>query len=249
MYRAVCPNCGKSVTLDEPAVIFCPYCQTEIPLVQESDEPGEDIVCRASELIEQGNYEVLISSFAGKTGRLSELYRVFSQLMMLNRDYIRDADALYEKDSDKAAINALKKLATGSDAYAENPIHTHYMSRVEQKAAEFAVLLRKGDESEGKKLAGLIAKKLLLPTEDNAKRHLSVVLMADDYSCHELVPHLTDDDLIEIYSAYTQTPDFYLVSPKQVLLAKEMRKEILKRGLEVPGNKQTLLEKIKQMFK
>lgn len=249
MYRAVCPNCGKSVTLDEPAVIFCPYCKAEIPLLQEAEDLDEDLVKRAAELVDMGNYELLITTLVGKDGRLSMLYRAFAQLMMINRDYIQEADKLYDKDKDKAAFNALKKLATGSDAYAENPIHTRYMKRIEEEAGKFADLLEKGSEKEGKVLAGIITKKLLLPSADNAKSHIAVVLMADDYSCHKLVPLLTDEDLLEIYETYTQAPDFHLVSPKQVLLAKEMKKEILDRGLLLPGGNKGLLDRIKQFFK
>lgn len=248
MYRAVCPNCGKSVMLDEPTVIFCPYCKSEIPLLEETEVLDADLVARAKDLINQGNFEVLISSLAGKAGRLPAIYRSFSQLMMIYRDYVRDADALYDKGREKATINALKKFATGSDAYAENPIHSRYMERIEQKAGEFADLLAEGSEEVGRQLAGILAKKLLLPSEDNEKRHLAVVLMADDYSCHKLVPLLTDDDLTEIYNGYTQTPEFHLVSPKQVLLAKEMKKEIISRGLALPGNDDGLLKKIRRFF-
>ncbi len=248
MYRAVCPNCGRSVTLEEPAVIFCPYCKTEIPLVEKSEVPQEDLVSRAEELIRDGNFEVLISLLAGKAGRLPAIFRSFSQLMMIYRDYVRDADALYDKDREKATLNALKKFATGSDAYAENPIHARYMERIELKAGEFADLLAQGSEEVGRKLAGILTRKLLLPSEDNEKRHLAVVLMADDYSCHKLVPLITDDDLTEIYIGYTQTPDFHLVSPKQVLLSKEMKKEIVSRGLALPGNDDGLFKRIRRFF-
>ena len=249
MYRAVCPNCGKSVTLDEPAVIFCPYCKTEIPLAEEPQESEEELVSLADKLVSKGDFEALLGSSAGKAGKMAALFSAFSQLMIINRDYIREADQLYEKDSDKAALNAIKKFATGSDAYAENPVHTRYMERIEQKAAEFAEMLDKSSSPEGRRLAGLIVKKLILPSSDNAKRHLAVVLMADDYSCHRLVPHLTDEDLCEIYTAYTQTPDFYLVSPKQVLLSKEMKAEIISRGLKLPGKEKTLFDRIRQLFK
>jgi len=248
MYRAVCPNCGKSVTLDEPAGIFCPYCKSEIPLVKDTEVPDENLVARAKELIKLGNFEVLISLLAGKKGRIPELYRSFSHLMMIYRDYVRDADALYDKDREKATLNALKKFATGSDAYADNPIHTRYMERIELKAGEFADLIAEGHEEVGRQLAGILARKLLLPSEDNEKRHLAVVLMADDYSCHKLIPLLTDDDLSEIYNGYTQTPEFHLVSPKQVLLAKEMKKEIISRGLALPENDDSLLKRIRRFF-
>ena len=248
MYNAVCPNCGKSVMLEEPAVVFCPYCKTEIPLVQD-DEVSPDELMLCSEYIKSGDYEALLASVIGKEGRISEIYSTFAQVMMINRDYIREADKLYEKDSDKAAFNAIKKLATGSDAYAENAIHTRYMERIRLEAEKFADLIEKGREKDGRMLAGIIAKKLLLPSSDNVKSHLAVVLMADDYSCHKLIPLLTDEDLTEIYEGYTQTPEFHLVSPKQLLLAKEMKKEILERGLALPGSDKGFLDRIRQFFK
>lgn len=249
MYRAVCPNCGKSVTLDEPEAVFCPYCRTEIPLMQEPQGSEEEFASLADELIDEGEYEAFLDSVAVKEGKQSPLFAAFSRIMLLNRDYIREADQLYEKDSAMTALNAIKKLATGSDAYTDNPIHTRYMEKVDQLANGFADLLEKDSSTEGKKLAGMLTRKLLLPTEDNAKRHLSVVLMADDYSCHRLIPHLTDEDLTEIYEAYTQTPDFYLVSPKQVLLSKEMKAAILSRGLKLPGKESSLFDRIKKIFK
>ena len=248
MYRAICPNCGKAVTLDEPAAVTCPYCKAEIPLIEEQDTAG-DFLLKAAEFVETEGYDQIVGITAGKDDVLSSVYRVFAQAMILYRNYIRDAQELFEKEQQKAISNAFRKFATGTDAYAENPLHSHYMDRIDQRAKELAVLVADPEAGEvGKHLAGLLMKKLILPGDDNLKRHLSVVLMADDYSCYPFVPLLTDEDLQEIYATYTGTPDFYLVAPKQFELEKAMKKELKKRGLEVPGEKKGLLSKIKKIF-
>ena len=269
MYRAVCPNCGKAVLLEEAEAISCPYCKSEIPLVQEVEAPvvlpeGKDLeshdptgtddklsLANAKHLIECGDYDQLLLLAAKKKGDLAAAYRTFAQIVIAYRDYVRDAEQLYEKESARAAQNALRKFATGTDTYAENPIHSHYMKRVEEKTAELAKLLASPDlitEHVGGKMAAIVAKRLLLPSEDNTKKYLAVVLMADDYSCSPLVSFLEDGDLVEIYKGYTETPDFHLVAPKQFQLKKEMEKEILKRGIELPGFDRGLLSKLKKLF-
>lgn len=207
-YTVKCPNCGKSVTLEEELMqVTCPYCSTRFSISNTSYSGRADSVV------------------------LYEVTQVVNQMVRAIDKYHSDSLKLYEAAHQNVS-NPFKRLLAGTDPFSMSEIHNRYFQYLDNMVNELDGHLSSiHDPSAKSSLAKKAVEAILAPAVPDTPFQVVFNYEADDTLSQALLKHLTKDDLNEIYESFAtpQRSKFFYPNQKKLAELMEFRLGIEKK--------------------
>jgi hypothetical protein len=134
----------------------------------------------------------------------------------------------------KAFKHIVGKYLFGADDYDKDPIHPEYLNAVKHKIHELRMCLDRFEESKDDSL-DLVIETLsdaLLGIIPGAPDYTKTILEADDIFFEELIPYLSDEQLVKLMGTYGNSHNRKRALPNQMKLILKMEEEMDKRGID-----------------
>lgn len=219
-FTVKCPNCGRSVTLEEELQeIICPYCGTKFTV---------------SNTVNSGHADSVV---------LYEATQVVNQMLRAIDKYHEDSLKLYES-AHKNVSNPFKRLLAGTDPFSMSEIHNRYFQYLDNLVNELDGHLSSIHDTTAKSsLAKKAVEAILAPAPADTPFQVVFNYEADDTLSQPLLKHLSLDNLREIYDdfAVPQRRKFFYPNQKKLVELMEYR-----LGIETKKGLSAILEKFRK---
>ena len=222
-----CAECGKVIKLEDGMTEgFCLHCGTKFVVAKNEQIKNSDV----DKFFSERNWTQLLQLTEDASEGKLAAYRALSKLGVSYQKYIKDAKELEKNTKPKAIF----EMFIGRNSYASDNLHEEFRECVASFVDDLAAARKQMPDSDavGSEACSIALEMMLGPK--NREDAVYWPLTACEHLCIPLIPFVSMEKLIQLYSEYDRINPKNQMLPNQKNIKKVMTDEILSKGGEVP---------------
>ena len=239
-----CPYCNKQLNVTEIySDFFCSFCGRHLSnatIKDQIDISSKEMKKQMIDLFMEKDYKNVLECSKKLLNLLPDddegtAFECAAKVMEAQRQYIISAKDLLSKLSGSTLKNVIGKYLFGSDSYDKDPIHKEYLDLINHHISVLSEVLAKMKDT-NKYAVNIVVESLaeaLLGIPLNIPDHTKLIFEADDIIFEKLIPYMSDDQLKKYFETYGNEDNRKKALPNQIKIMDTMKKEIVKRNINI----------------